>query len=104
SRGEKIHTLKPEIGNYVKIVLPAPALENWVNVIDIKEHENSAEFTVSPSPNPTAKKEGQEEIEHFFIDEATSTFKVELQNKTLYAYKIRENEGINNGDAEDGNI
>jgi len=75
SLGEKIHALKPDIGNYIKIVLPAPALENWVNVIDIKENENSAEFTVSPSSNPTDKKEGQKEIKHFFIDEATSTFK-----------------------------
>lgn len=102
SRGEKIYALKPEIGNYVKIVLPAPALENWVNVIDIKEHENSAEFTVSPSPNPTEKEKGQEEIEHFFIDEATSTFKVELQNKKLHAYEIGKNEGINNEGAEAG--
>lgn len=102
SLGEKIHALKPEIGNYIKIVLPAPALENWVNVIDIKEHENSAEFTVSPSSNPTDKKEGQKEIKHFFIDEATSTFKVELQNKKLNAYEIGKNEGINNEGAEAG--
>src|SRR5690606_27642199 len=102
SRGEKIHALKPEVGNYVKIVLPAPALENWVNVIDIKEHQNSAEFTVSPSPNPTEKEKGQEELEHIFIDEATSTYTVELQNKTLHAYEIGKNDGINNEGAEAG--
>lgn len=93
---------RPELNDYIKIILPAPAPENWVIVTDIKKNDKSAEFTVSPSTDPTERIGDQKKIEHFFIDEATSTFRVELLGKSIYAYEIGKNEGINNEEEDAG--
>src|SRR5690606_9190755 len=66
----------PQKGDYVKIVLPAPAPENWVVVTDIHEEEDRGEVTVSPSVNPTKERAEQDKIVHFFIPDASSTFRV----------------------------
>lgn len=96
SHGKEKQADKPQLNDFIKIILPGPVPENWVIVTDIKEEENMAEFTVSPSKDPTEKGEDQEEIAHFFIDDATSTFKVELKDRIIYAWEIGKNEGINN--------
>src|SRR5690606_6189891 len=91
---------KPEIGYFIRIMLPAPTPENWVKVTQMREEDELAEFTVSPCRDP---QELEEDVEHFFIKEATSTFRVELKDRTIYAYEIGKNEGVNNKDAEAGN-
>ncbi|MBK6264056.1 hypothetical protein JKA74_03320 [Marivirga sp. S37H4] len=101
-RGEGKDTVKVQVNDYIKIELPGPFPENWVVVTDIKEEENLAEFTVSPSSNPTDKGEGQEEVDHFFIDEATSTFRVKKVDNTIFGYEVGKNEGINNQGKEAG--
>ncbi|HLW21461.1 MAG TPA: hypothetical protein VKX33_14115 [Cyclobacteriaceae bacterium] len=98
ANGEKKPAIRPEVGDYVRIVLPGPVPENWVTVVDIKETEETAEFTVSPSINPTKRREDQDEIQHFFIPEATSTFKVQLADNRISAFEIGRNEGINNAE------
>src|SRR5680860_63577 len=95
AHGEEKEADRPDLNDYIKIDLPGPAPENWVIITDIKENHHSAEFTVSPSTNPTKKREDQNEIEHFFIEEATSTFKVQLVGRSIYAYEIGKQEGIN---------
>lgn len=89
-------TILPENGDYIKILLPGPAPANWVKITEIVNEKHSAEFTVSPSQDPTAKKQDEKEIEHFFIDEATSTFLVELKGSTIKACEVGRDEGINN--------
>src|SRR5690606_12762265 len=69
---------------------------------DIQQEEDKVEFTVSPSINPTKAKEEQDKIEHFFIPEASSTFRVQRDGNILAAFEIGKNEGINN-DEEAGN-
>ena len=101
-QGDAISADKPKRGDYIKILLPSPVPENWVIVTHIFQRENIAEFTVSPSTNPQAKGKEQEEIQHFFIDEATSTFRVKLQDNKIYAFEIGKNEGINNKGKEAG--
>ena len=91
--GERSFAEKPAKGDFIKIDLPGPAPENWVKVIDIKASADMAEFTVSPSEDP---REKNGEIEHFFIKEATSTFRVKREGKTIYGFEIGKNEGINN--------
>lgn len=101
-RGRKTTAETPEVGYFVKITLPGAEVENWVRVSDIKSTENLAEFTVHPSskPNPPANEE--EVTEHFFTEDATSTFRVELQGTTLVASEIGKNEYINNQGKESG--
>lgn len=89
---------KPEVNDYIKIILPGPTPQNWVMVTDINEGEDKVEFTVSPSINPTKEREEQDKIEHFFIPEATSTFRVQLDGNKISAYEIGKNEGINNAE------
>lgn len=101
--GRKSTALKPEIGYFIKIILPASGIENWVKITDMSEQADAAEFIVHPSEAPTLQKEGNtEEIKHFFIKEASSTFKVERQGTTLIGYEIGKNEGINNHGEEAG--
>ena len=100
--GVEKRSTKPQVNDFIKIILPAPAPENWVMVTDVKENEGRAEFKVSPSIDPTEKEEDQDEIAHFFIAEATSTFKVQLDGNKISAYEIGKNEGINN-DEDAGN-
>ena len=101
-QGEKLFEKRPKVGDYLSIDLPGPTPENWVKVIDIQEEEDMAEFTVSPSPNPKDVGEEAREIKHFFIDEATSTFRVEREGKSIFGFEIGKNEGINNQGKEAG--
>lgn len=96
SHGKEKNTDKPQLNDFIKIILPGPVPENWVIVTDIKEEDNMAEFTVSPSRNPTEKGDDHGQIAHFFIDDATSTFRVELRDRIIHAWEIGKNEGINN--------
>lgn len=100
STGELAGEREPQKGDFIRIVLPLPSPENWVVVTDIRQNKEMAQFTVSPSRDPREK--GEEDIEHFFIDEATSTFKITLNGQTLYAYEIGKNEGINNQGTDAG--
>lgn len=95
-QGEPKPKGRPQPGDFLMIDLPGPAPENWVVVTDVKEEKEMAEFTVSPSRDPRDKGEEAKEVEHFFSDGSTSTFKVELKGTTLYGYEIGKNEGINN--------
>lgn len=85
---------QPERGDYIQITLPGPAPENWVRVVHKTVGHNRAEFTVQPSSDP--RKSASKEVEHFFDQEARSTFRVELSGNTLTASEIGERERINN--------
>lgn len=95
-QGGKKQTDKLQVNDFIRIILPGPVPENWVIVTDIQEEGKMAKFTVSPSENPGKKGKAHKETEHFFIDDATSTFKVALRDNILYAYELGRNEGINN--------
>ncbi|QMW01577.1 hypothetical protein [Spirosoma foliorum] len=95
---------KPEgpvdVGDFIQIVLPGPTPENWVRVIHKSLDSKRAEFTVQPSPDPMANNPDQ--IEHFFNDQARSTFRVELKDSTVRAFQIGQQEGINNQQPQAG--
>ncbi|QHV95336.1 hypothetical protein [Spirosoma endbachense] len=89
-----------DVGDFIQIVLPGPTPENWVRVIHKTLDKKLAEFTVQPSTDPMASKPGQ--IDHFFNQEARSTFRVELVSCTLRAFQIGQQEGINNQQPQAG--
>lgn len=99
-RGELRSVEKPDLGDYILINLPGPVPENWVKVIDLKEEEDLAEFTVSPSEDPKNKE--TKEIKHFFVDEAISIFRVLRDQNSLYAFEIGRNIAVNNEGEEAG--
>lgn len=94
--GQRFAGAKVRENFFIKIVLPAPSPENWVKVTKIRNHKDLAYIVVSPSTDPTDRRD--ETIEHFFVKEATSTFKVELKDKTIRAFEIGQNEGVNLGE------
>ena len=89
-------------GDYIKIDLPGPTPENWVHITEVNIEENRAEFIVHPSKEPQQPAEDGAEIKHFFAKEASSTFRVELNETTLTGYEIGKNEAINNQGEEAG--
>jgi hypothetical protein len=93
---------KPQKDYYIKVNLPGPTPDNWVIVINVKEDVNTAEFTVSPCPNPTIKDQNDLVTEHFFKSNSTSTFRVSLRDRIVSAYEIGRNESINNRQPEAG--
>lgn len=102
AQGRRKTASEPTVGDHIKILLPGPFPENWVNVTDMQIGNESAQFTVSPSHDPNAQGQERKEIKHFFSDGATSTFKVERVKNILRAYEIGRNEGINNQGEEAG--
>lgn len=96
--GTEKDAVMPQVNDYIKIILPGPVPENWVVVSDVTEEENRVEFTVNPSINPTKQRDEQDKIEHFFIPEASSTFRVQLDGNKISAFEIGKNEGINNNE------
>ena len=89
-----------EIGDFIQIKLPGPMPENWVQVIQGQKSDTLAEFTVQPCPDPLADKPDQ--IEHFFAEQARSTFRVTLSGSTISAYEIGQHESINNQQPQAG--
>ena len=90
-------------GYFIKIELPGAKIENWVQITDVKTEKDLAEFTVHPSEKPMKKPEPEAEVKHFFAKEASSTFRVILEAKTIKAFEIGKNEKINNNSDEAGN-
>lgn len=84
---------KPGVGYYIKIVLPGLPVENWVEIAEIEETETATQFTVHPCPNPT---NASPETQHFFVKEASSTFRIEKTGYIVRSYQIGKNEKINN--------
>jgi hypothetical protein len=72
-----------------------------VRVIEVSSGEDSAQFTVQPSYDPT-KKEDERVTDHFFQDKARSIFRVERNGSEITAMEIGINEAINNQKAEAG--
>lgn len=95
-RGDRKVGGQPEVGDKLKIILPGPLPENWVDVIRVSQKEDSAEFTVTPTNDPNAVGEERKEVKHFFTPDATSTFKVERTGDVIRAWEIGRNEGVNN--------
>lgn len=102
ARGRRTTATMPEVGHYISIILPATTIENWVQVSAVNVQENMAEFVVHPSEKPSELTEGEEGVQHFFIKEASSTFRIERMGTKLIGSEIGKNEGINNQGGEAG--
>lgn len=101
-QGEKSSATRPSVGDFIQIILPATTIENWVNISEVVEEDNVAQFVVHPSPKPQPIAENETEVKHFFTKEASSTFRVFLDGTTLKGMEIGKNEVINNHGPEAG--
>ncbi len=102
NKGNPTDAKLPEAGWFIKIILPGPFPPNWVVIDYIIEEDLSAEMKVVPCASPL-KETGQEVTDHFFTQEASNTFRVELRGNTLVAMELGRDETINNRGDEAGN-
>jgi hypothetical protein len=89
-------------GDFIKTLLPGNLPENWVEVIEVHDNEDSAYFTVRPSHAPPSEHPSSRVTKHFFKKSARSIFKVEKRGTRLIASETGINESINNKDPEAG--
>ena len=99
--GVRIGTGTATNGDFIKIDLPGPVPYYWVEVLNIKEEEDLAEFTVKPSHDPS-QSEKREVTDHFFHEEARSTFRVQRRDNEIVAAEIGTGEEVNNEGREAG--
>lgn len=92
---------KPVKGNYFRINIPAPGIVtgegyDWVRVEEVKEEvENDCEYIairVRPAPSPV---NANEDVAHFYTDEATSNFIVRRDGMKVTAGVYGRNEKPN---------
>jgi hypothetical protein len=92
---------KPAKGNYFRINIPAPGVltgegYDWVRVEEVKEEsEEGCEYVairVRPAPSPV---NGNEDVAHFYTDEATSNFIVRRDGTKITAGVYGRNEKPN---------
>jgi hypothetical protein len=96
---DKNGTLAPpeklaEVGDFIKITLPASGKDDWVKIIDIHVSPDEVVLTVQPSHNPT-DKENEKTTSHFFTDDSTNNFCLQITDKKLSFYVIGLNEKTN---------
>ena len=89
-------------GYFIKIELPGPPVENWVEITELHDEPNMAEFVVHPSAKPSERSDPNAEVKHFFVKEASSTFRVVKEGTRIQAFEIGRNEMINNQGEESG--
>lgn len=101
-QGQKSSATKPSVGDYVQIILPGTPIENWVNISEITDEENVAQFIVHPSAKPKPLTNNEQEVKHFFAKEASSTFRVFRDGNKIMGMEIGKDEAINNTGEEAG--
>ena len=99
--GNPIERYQVEKGDFIKIDLPGPLPYYWVKVNEVSAENDSAQFTVQPTYDPT-HDDDKTVTDHFFQDQARSIFRVERSGNEIKAMEIGVNEAINNQDAEAG--
>lgn len=98
--GNNISAIKPEVGNLIRIALPAPGNAagegyDWVKILSIRENkdihsdEDIYALTVRPMPHPD---KGNDEVAHFYTSGASSTFVLLRKDNTVHAMEFGRNE------------
>lgn len=88
-----------KVNNFIRIYMPGSGKYDWVSIIAIDEasDETSEEFVirVQPSFDPTANKNNQSAVSHFFTAESTNNFCLVRENENIHIYVIGLNEKPN---------
>ncbi len=98
--GKEVNRLAEE-GDHFQIDIPGPGSKSgdgydWVQIESItSETENNTEFTAIKVRPATSPQNSKQDIAHFFNDDASSTFLVKREGKTLSAEVHGRNEHAN---------
>lgn len=96
--GNKATDRPAAIGDFVCIKLPGTGKEDWVKIIDIYETSNEKVLTVQPTFNPTEKSTDKKVTSHFFTEDSTNNFCLQLSGSNVNMYVIGLNEISNTED------
>lgn len=99
--GNPVERYQVQKGDFIKIDLPGPLPFYWVKVNEVSAENDSAQFTVQPTYDPT-HDDDKTVTDHFFQDQARSIFRIERYGNEIKAMEIGVNEAINNQEAEAG--
>jgi hypothetical protein len=105
--GEPLYGLNPEIGNLIRIKLPAPPNKegdgfDWVRIEEFEDSRillsdsETFGFRVRPVENP---KNRTGNSAHFYTSDATSTFLIIRYSHTVFALERGKNEVPNDSDS-----
>ena len=99
--GNPVERYQVQKGDFIKIDLPGPLPFYWVKVNEVSAENDSAQFTVQPTYDPT-HDDDKTVTDHFLQDQARSIFRIERYGNEIKAMEIGVNEAINNQEAEAG--
>lgn len=98
--GEKMPDKAAAIGDFICIKLPGTGKEDWVKIIDIYKNSDEKVLTVQPTYNPTEKSPDKSVTSHFFTEDSTNNFCLQLSGANINMYVIGLNEISNTGDTK----
>jgi len=98
--GDKAPDRSAAIGDFICIKLPGTGKEDWVKIIDIYENFDEKVLTVQPTYNPTEKSLDKSVTSHFFTDDSTNNFCLQLIGANINMYVIGLNEISNTKDTK----
>jgi len=98
--GNPVEKNKPEVGNLIRIKLPAPPNKagdgyDWVRIEKLEDLEDKSSdeelcgFRVRPVRSPYSKSDASS---HFYTSNATSTFLVYRKREVIHVYERGRNE------------
>ena len=96
---QKFHS-EIKVGYYIKISFSKLLPHNWVKITDIFKSDTLAFIKVRPARDPN---KNNNQIAHFLVENASSTFKVEIKGHTIFGYEVGCDEFINNKGEQAGN-
>jgi hypothetical protein len=96
--GVKTSDRPAAIGDFVCIKLPGTGKEDWVKIIDIYENSDEKVLTVQPTYDPTEESLDKSVTSHFFTEDSTNNFCLQLSGAIINMYVIGLNEISNTED------
>lgn len=99
-KGKEINAT-PEKGNYFKINIPAPGIISgegfdWVKVEEVREEADEMSESIAMRVRPCSSPvNDNEDVAHFYTEEATSTFIVKREGEKVLAGVYGRNEKPN---------
>lgn len=93
--GNVLEDGKISVGLFIRISLKASGKYDWIRVIEFYDQPDEFIITVKPTFDPTAEKETEKTVSHFFTDDATNNFCLFIKAGTVALYVIGLNEKRN---------
>lgn len=96
--GDKSDDRPAKTGDFMCAELKGTGKADWLKIIQIHEAEDEMILTVQPTYDPTEKSPDKSVTSHFFTDDSTNNFCLQLNGAKINMYVIGLNEISNTAD------